>query len=169
MAKTIQVSAHFDKSSLTPYAKRLIGLAMYRRGKNFIAAGILLEQKGGDQYAVLHLLCQGCEIALKGILLILDYEKFEPKLRDYGHDLVRLARDVNKAFSTKPTSTSVMSELSALNNFYRQHLLRYAGAQDIFIDPASIKRGKVMRRIAAVTRLAERVLSKVTKDEHTAV
>jgi hypothetical protein len=161
----VRLSATFGKSDLSPYGRQLIALAMYRRGKHFIAAGVLLEREGGDQYAVLHLLCQGIEIALKGILLILDFERFEPKLREYGHDIAKVAQDVNRVFRVKSLSPSLTSELNALNKFYRQHLLRYAGMQDIFIDPASFKRGQVIRRIAAVIRLTDRILSEGCKDE----
>lgn len=136
----ISLSAHFGKSDLSAHSRRLIALAMYQREKNFIAAGILLERNGGDTYAVLHLLCQGIEVALKGILLISDFERFAPKLRTYGHDIAKLARETHGAFPVKPLSPSVTSELSALNKFYRRHLLRYAGMQDILIDPTSLKK-----------------------------
>jgi hypothetical protein len=72
------------------HGRRLIAASMYQKGKHFVLAALLLRQKGGYEYVVLHLLCQGIEITLKALLLSADYDTHRPKLRSYGHDLLRL-------------------------------------------------------------------------------
>jgi hypothetical protein len=77
----------------TEFTNRQIALAMYGKGKSFIKAGVLLDQRDGEGYVVLYLLCQGIEIVLKAILLMKDYDTHYPKMtrRGYGHNLEKLA------------------------------------------------------------------------------
>ena len=111
-------------------------------------------------YVVLQLLCQGIEIVLKGLLLLKDYDRYESSLKQLGHNLHKIALEAVSAYSTKPLHPDLDQELSALNNLYSKHLLRYGVLPDIFIDPRSIAREKVVRRIAAVIKLAERGLER---------
>ena len=52
------------------------------------------------------------------------------------------------------------SELERLSAFYAKHLLRYGNGHDLLVSPGSIRRERVLRRIAAVIRLADRELSR---------
>ncbi|MBB4429114.1 hypothetical protein GGD66_007714 [Bradyrhizobium sp. CIR48] len=157
----MKASVTFTKENATKHGKRLMALALYRRGKSFIGAAVLLErQLGADRYVVLHLLCQGAEIILKALLLLLDYEKYIKQQRRHGHDLNRVVAVAIKAFGLHPMRPNLAQEVQALNNFYSRHLLRYDGLHDILIDPASIESNRVFRRIVAVLRIAERELTK---------
>jgi hypothetical protein len=145
----------------TDYAKRLAATAMYRKGKSFLGAAILLKRNGGDEYVVLHLICQGIEITLKGLLLFKDYEKFRPKLRKYGksgHDLLLLADDVLAVFRLRPMRAALRAELQALSSLYEGQLLRYGTFHDILVDPHTVASSLVVRRMVAAGRLAEREL-----------
>lgn len=157
----MKASVTFTKKNATEYGKRLMALALYRRGKSFIGAAVLLgQQAGADRYVVLHLLCQGVEIILKALLLLLDYEKYIKLQRRYGHDLNRVVTAAIEAFGLHPMRPKLAQEVQALNNFYSQHLLRYDGLHDILIDPASIESNRMFRRIAAVLRVTEREIAK---------
>lgn len=154
-------SITLTKVGATTKGKRLMALALYRRGKNFIGAAVLLErQQGADRYVVLHLLCQGIEIVLKALLLLLDYEKYIKQQRRHGHDLNRVVATSIAAFGLHPMRLKLAQELQELNNYYSQHLLRYDGLHDIFIDPASIACRRTFGRILAVIRVTEREIAK---------
>jgi hypothetical protein len=60
-------------TTLSRDGKQEIAAAMYVKGKNFLGAAMLLRQKGGYEYVVLHLMCQGIEITLKAFLLFKDH------------------------------------------------------------------------------------------------
>jgi hypothetical protein len=139
--------------------KRAIARAMYARGTNFLGGSILLARAGGYHYVVLHLLCQGIECMLKGILLFADYDKHEPKLRsEYRHDLEELVAVVVAQFGRKPLRGRLSMELGQLSNLYQRHLLRYGTTRDIFIDPDSVRYERVLRRAIAIVRLVGRQL-----------
>jgi hypothetical protein len=144
--------------------KRQIGLSMYVKGKVFIGASILLRRQDDSEpmdYVALHLLCQGVEITLKGLLLLLDYDRFKPRLRSpLGHDLRKVAEEALAAHGLKAPAGALADELAALSNLYSQHLMRYGTAYDILVDPRTIPRHRVLRRIGAVIRLAERELKR---------
>jgi hypothetical protein len=72
---------------LTTHGRQFIASALYSKGRSFVRAAVLLQKHGGDQYVVLHLLCQGIEIILKALLLFLDYKKYSKLQRKFGHDL----------------------------------------------------------------------------------
>jgi len=151
----------FTKKDATEHGKRLMALALYRRGKSFIGAAVLLErQPGADKYVVLHLLCQGVEIILKALLLLLDYEKYIEQQRRHGHDLNRVVAVATNAFGLRPMRPKLTQEVQALNSFYSRHLLRYDGLHDILVDPICIESNRMFRRIAAVLRLSEREIAK---------
>lgn len=129
---------------------------MYAKGKAFLGAAILLRQKGGDEFVVLHLLCQGIEITLKGLLLFIDYDKHKPKLRRIGHKLLSASEAAAKAAGLSPLKRDIRVELEVLSSLYSQHLLRYGSGYDIFVNPDSIPSKRVLHRMVAVLRLAER-------------
>jgi hypothetical protein len=142
--------------TMTPYAKALVAQAMAQKGRAFIGAALLVQQKGGNASVVLHLLCQGIEIFLKAVLLAKDYDTYKPRLRSLGHNLVKGAAAVRRATGLHVFSHGALVELQVLNGFYSQHLLRYASNFDIFVDPASIPHTRVVRHTLALLRHAER-------------
>ena len=79
-----KISSSITQGVWTDYAKQWVAASMYSKGKNFLGAALLRRQNAGYEYVVLHLICQGAEITLKGLLLFKDFEKYKPKLRKYG-------------------------------------------------------------------------------------
>ena len=141
--------------SPTLHAKKLIAQSMYQKGLHFIGASTLLEEKVGYRGVVLHLLCQGIEITLKGLLLFSNYDKYQPKLaKPIGHNLEKLVNVTLLEFGLKPLKKDTTTELRTLNSFYSKHLLRYGTTIDIIIDPNSIAYQHTLNRIAATIRLA---------------
>lgn len=129
---------------------------MYEEGKHFVGAALLVRQHGGSEAVVLHLFCQGVEIALKGLLLVADYDKFRSQLRKpLGHNLEHLVKAVSEV-ATIGHRSGVLAELAALNKLYSTHRLRYASGYRILVDPATIPHRQVLRRFAAAIRLVER-------------
>ncbi len=154
------VRASASKGQLTTYSKRKVAESMYAKGKNFISAALLLRKRGGYEYVVLHLLCQGVEIVLKAMLLFRDYDKYMPKLqKHFGHKLEKLAAKVLKEFDLKPLRKDVATELKRLNSLYSSQLLRYGSFHDVLVDPSSIASRLVLRKIGAAVRLGERSLA----------
>ncbi len=145
---------------ITAYGKRLVAECMYAKGKSFIGAAILLRQESGYEYGVLYLLCQGIEIILKALLLLRAYDKYKPRLKKpYGHDLETLVAAVVAEFKLHPLRSRPATELHALNSLYGNHLLRYGSFYDVLVNPVTISGGRVLLRMAAVLRLAERHLA----------
>jgi hypothetical protein len=146
----------------TQYTKRLMAQQLYHTGKHFIAAALLLRQhgrqqrSGGDEYVVLHLLCQGIEIVVKALLLYRDFDKYNRLIKRYGHNLVRITTEALTLFQLHPLRKNLADELSALNNMYMEHRLRYGLLDRFFIEPMSIPSDLVLRHAGAVVRLAER-------------
>ena len=145
--------------ALTIYAKNQVARAMLHRGYNFLGAAVLLEQNGGYQYVVLHLICQSLEIILKALLLLKNYDKYLPLLptRRLRHDLVELATIVSSEYSLRVLRSPLREELSNLNALYKTHFLRYADFRDI-IPPKDIHYTRVLYRILACQRLVARQL-----------
>ena len=141
---------------LTTHGKRLVAESMYAKGKDFLGAAILLRRKKGYEYVVLHLLCQGIEVSLKGLLLIADYDKFNPQLKNLGHNLVKAVEAASKVAGIKPLRPSVRAELETLSKLYSDHLLRYGSGYDILVNPTTISGNLVLHRMAAVLRIVER-------------
>ena len=137
---------------------------MYGKGKAFVGAAILVGRQAPSEqtdYVVLHLLCQGFEATLKGLLLLRDYDRFIGRLRKpIGHNLIALANEVTTAYGLRPVRPTLLAELSTISQLYSRHLLRYGSGYDILVDPRTIPRERVFRRLAAVVRLAERELKR---------
>lgn len=146
---------------LTIHGKRMVAESMYMKGKSFLAAAILLRQRGGYEYVVLHLLCQGIEILLKALLLFKNYDYYRGRLRKpLGHDLKKLVKAASTEFGLQPMSNTLNLEIEALNTLYLKHLLRYGTVYDVLVNPETIASDLALRRIAAVIRLADRYIMK---------
>ena len=129
---------------------------MSQKGRAFIGAALLLRQRGGYEYPVLHLLCQGIEVLGKGHLLSIDYQAHMPKLKSYGHNLIRLAEVVEQVSNLSILKPLVRSELDVLSKLYSKHLLRYGSGYDVLVDPTTIPSDRVLRRLAAIFRVQGR-------------
>ena len=148
----------------TPHAKRLRARFMFGRGQNFLAAAVLLERHGGDGFAVLYLLCQGVEVVLKALLIMRDYEKHKPRLKKFGHNLSKLADATRLEFGLNALRPPLKAELDALNRLYANaavYPLRYASFLDLLVDPSTVPRALVARRMAAIFRLTARELARL--------
>ncbi len=121
---------------------------------------MLLRKKGGYEYVVLHLFCQGVEITLKALLLFRDYDNYNSNLKKkYGHDLELVTKEVLDCFILKKLEVGSASELKALNELYKNHLLRYASLHDVLVDPKTIPHELLLKKVIAGIRLADRHLS----------
>ena len=156
MATTFTFTSSGGGMMMTAYAKRIVAQAMYQKGKAFISAALLVNQKHGNAFVVLHLLCQGIEILLKALLLVKDYDFYKPRLKNLGHNLVKTAAAVRTATGLHVFMRGALTELQTVNTYYSQHLLRYASNFDIFIDPTSIPHARVIRHTLALVRHIER-------------
>jgi hypothetical protein len=151
------------KASLSPsrYGKRRMAASMFTKGKDFVRAAILLQRHGGFEYVVLHLLCQGIEASLKGLLLLSDYDRHISRLkRPLHHNLVLVTSETLAAYGLKPMRADIKKELTELGKLYSENLLRYGSAHDLLVDPQTIAKEKVLRRFAAAIRFADRELAK---------
>lgn len=145
----------------TIYGKRVMARQLYQKGRHFIGAALLLRDREGDEYVVLHLLCQGIEIIVKALLLLRNFAKYQPILQTkYGHKLMRLASDALVEFKLNPLQAALSTELRELDRMYAKHILRYSLLATVFIDPKTIPSRLVLRRAAAVLRLADRELAR---------
>jgi len=144
-------------SKLSLYSKKKIAHAWFHRGTNFLLAAKLLEEKGGYHYVVLHLICQGLEIIIKSLLLMQNYDKYKPKLKGMGHDLIKSVEELNEfVVKTMKIDDDTIRELEKLNGFYRQHYLRYGNLLDIFKDPKTIPSDLVMKYAFKLVRFGKR-------------
>jgi HEPN domain-containing protein len=141
---------------LSIHGKRMVAAAWYARGNSFLAAAVLLRQRGGYEYVVLHLICQGVEITLKALLLFANYDRYRGRLKTFGHNLVNLAHAASQEFRVKPMSKALATELEALNSLYAKHLLRYGSSIDILVKPETIASALTLRKMVAVMRLSDR-------------
>ena len=142
-------------AGLTIHGKRMIAESMYAEGKAFLGAAALLRRNGGYEYVVLHLLCQGIEIVLKGLLLKIDYDLYKPQLKKFGHNLLKVTDSAIKAAGLLSLRPNIRAEMETLNKLYSQHLLRYGSGYDLLVNPSTIASRLVLRRIAALLRLIE--------------
>jgi hypothetical protein len=156
MAKS-KPKTELGKAHLTDYGKRAIARMMYDRGRGFAgAAGLLSKQKVGHDYVVLHLLCQGMEIVLKAILLRVDFDHYQPRLRGFGHDLAGLAVAVTMAAKRKPLRDSLVAELKVVSDLYKAHHLRYAGRFDMFVHPDTVPTRRITLAFIALGAFVDR-------------
>lgn len=155
--------ANPGKLTATPHLKRRAARALYGKGEQFIIAALLLREKKGNEYVVLHLLCQGIEIVLKALLLLRDFDKYKPLILEfrYRHNLMQLVSLALTEYKLHPLRPAVLSELDNLNGFYKSHLLRYESVFDVVVDPISIPSAHALRWACVVMRLARRELRRL--------
>jgi predicted transcriptional regulator len=142
---------------LTPYAKRRFAIATYEKGRAFLFAALLLREKThseAQEYVIRHLVCQGVELISKATLLFVNYDKYMPLMeRHFRHNIRMTADEALAVTKQKPLSHLLAKQLDQLSHFYSQHLLRYGGLQDIFINPDSLTYELIVHRACAGFRL----------------
>jgi hypothetical protein len=144
-------------SQLTPHSKKQVAHCMFHKGKNFLWAAKLLEENGGYHYVVLHLLCQGFELIIKGLLLMQNYDTYMPKLKSMGHNLIKGVKELNEfVVKSLKIDEDTMNELGKLNVFYRKHILRYGNLSDLLIDSKTISSDLVMKYALKLVRFGNR-------------
>lgn len=151
-------------TNMTLHSKRIVAEHMIVRGEQFVGAALLLKQRTNYGMVVHHLICQGLEVFLRGVLLRENYNKYNPLMRfdrktkvGFGHDLVKLVAAACDEFELKHPRASVAAQLTLLSSLYSQHVLRYAGAFDVIFGHEYISSSLVLRKLAASVRLARRV------------
>ena len=137
---------------LTTAGKEMISKSMYMRGRQFLLAALLLNERVGKNYVYLHIICQGIEISLKSALLFKDYDKYKPQLKPLNHDLKKVLEAYLLEYEIKRIDKRIYNEISELNIFYEKHRLRYASSVDILIDPKSIKSNWTMKFITRLIK-----------------
>ena len=142
--------------AMTSYAKRLTAQLYYKKGCHFVAAAILLDQNDGDLYVVLQLLCQGLEIMAKALLLLKNFDKYQPLVEKYRHRLYPLVSDALAEFKLNRLRPHTSAELENLSKMYSGHVFRYNRLACVLIDPKSISFKLTLRRTGAGIRLADR-------------
>jgi hypothetical protein len=153
-------AASSRNTSLSNVGKREIAKSMFGKGCAFLGAYILLRQKDKSEpteYVALQNLCQSVEVVLKSLLLLKDYDAFQPQFGNkngFGHDLMKLANAVNREYSRHSLSKKSATQLELLNKFYSSHRLRYGNGLDLFIAPETIERKRVVRLLAHVIKIA---------------
>ena len=157
---------------ITKFAEEWLTRVLFEKGLGFLGAGQLLEPYCADEpirYVRLHLLSQGIELILKSALLAKDFRKYEPKsskpfgdylAKRFGHHLIKIAEAAEMEFGLSAMRPGLRTELGELERLYGRHHLRYAGLNDIFIDPASIGVRHVLCRVNALVRLMNREFEK---------
>jgi hypothetical protein len=154
------VSSLSGTAKLTRHGKLAIAQSMFGKGCAFSASYVLLlkvDRSEPTEYVALHNLCQSIEIVLKSCLLFRDYDRFKPhfgKRGGYNHDLIKLSNDTLSEFSLHKISDKSSQELKQLNDFYRNHHLRYGSGVDLFIAPSNIERLRIFRLLKRVIKLA---------------
>ena len=139
---------------LAPEGKRMVAETMYAKGQAFVIAAALLRRNAGYEYAVLHLLCQGVEVALKGLLLLRNYDRYRPRLvKPLGHHLMAIANAATAEFGLHPLRPALRAELATLATLYSRHWLRYGSGYDLLVSASTIPSQCLFRRTAAVFRL----------------
>jgi len=143
------------------YTKEIVAKLMLSRGHSFLVSAILLNRHGGSHEVELYNICQGIEVTLKGFLLLKNYNKYKPllpKLKYFGHDLVKLSDAATQEYGLKPLASESKKELDELNIYYTNHYLRYSGAHDLLFPSTDLEYGAVVKRLFAAIKLTNRKL-----------
>jgi hypothetical protein len=106
LAASAQVVTTGVLLALADGGNRRVSVSMYLKGRAFVGAAILLNphaESDDMEYVVLHLLCQGIEVVLKGPLLFKDYDNYTGRLKNsLGHNLCKIAAEASLAYGLNP-------------------------------------------------------------------
>ena len=149
--------------TLSNYGKLYTANTEFEKGVAFLASAAFLKKNAisePQQYVALHLFAQGIELILKGALYGKNYDLHKKNGRRIGHRLDKLYNLAEQEFGFRPLSPQASEQLTMLSNLYYNHVLRYAGIQDIFISPASIDVSLVEQKVQPALRLGRREFRK---------
>lgn len=139
------------KVTFSVYGKREIAKSTYHKGRAFILASILLDREENNHHFVcLHLLCQGLELLYKGTLLLKDFDRFKPKIRGFGHNLITLYDCWSEEYNFSRKNKQYYRELTILNGFFSNHLFRYGNITDILMGNNKFKTTYTLRHAMAL-------------------
>lgn len=156
-----------DDLPISKFGQDFLARTEFDKGLGFLmASGLLVPLcvNEATHYVRLHLICQGIELILKSALLAKDFAEYRPRLsnpKQFGHNLIKTAEAAEKEFGFSPTRAVVREELIELARLYSNHSLRYAGLNDIFINPTSIRFKKVLRRTTALVKVMNREFTRI--------
>lgn len=142
----LPIDKHTEGSGWTDHSRHLIAMEWFKKGLNFYYAAAQLHRIGGNSYVSLSLLCQAIEICGKSYLLHINFSHYEPQLRRFSHDLVKLAEAVQKEAGVKFLTSHLAKELKTLSRLYSNQNLRYASGYDLLVDGATIPAALVEQR-----------------------
>ena len=148
-----------DRPKLAAYGRRIAAKATYEKGRAFVNAAMLIRPRAGYEHVFLHLLCQGVEALLKGLLLAIDHSRFNSNLTQL-EDLAPLAQEAAAAAGLKSPRPTLLAELERLSDLYSAHIPRYGTTYDLVVKPSSVQSDRVLRRIVALMRFVDRGASK---------
>ena len=154
----VTVRIDLRKAKAAKAGQKMIAQHLFDKGKSFIAAAVLLDQKKGSNDVVLHLICQGLEIIQKALLLAKDYGRFEPMLKKWRHDLVLAADQLQSAYGFNPIDESDRADLEEINVYYCQHLLRYSEIRNFIGGTQHLSGEKALRRAVSLLEIGDKCL-----------
>jgi len=134
---------------------------MYQKGKDFILAAMLLNQKNRFNYVYRHLICQELENILKSLLLFKDFKRFKPLLkprRELGHDLEKIVLCWSKELNGNRINVKLLNEIKTPNIFYKNHRLRYGSIADLLFD---LRKSKVKSTMKFIHKIIIKVNKKL--------
>ena len=154
---------HTNRMPLSEYTKRVVAQKWMFRGAAFLeAANLLAEQTQVSEDILmvkLHLLCQGIELFLKGLLLDKDYNLYYPKLKAFGHRLDLLADEVIKINNAPTMKTELRREFLILAQWYSRHWARFESGLGFVAMSGAPPYIRTLRRMLAVARVSRHSLT----------
>lgn len=134
---------------------------MYQKGKEFLAAALLIKSKGSFTHVPTHLVCLAVELILKSLLLFRDYKKYKPllpKRNAFGHDLVALALEWKTELNRNRINAQFLEELKLLHEYYINKGLRYGSLVDVFMAADSIKTKETLKQLQRIVLKTDKIL-----------
>jgi hypothetical protein len=140
--KEFKTEAKINDRKLTREGKELRANQFLNWGQKFYGAAILLRQNNYDGVVTKHLVCQSLEILLKGILLKIDFDKYNnnKNLKKIGHDLEECLKyyKEHQNIIGVIVDNNIEQQIKEINFYYKKHFLRYASIFSLFIPLENI-------------------------------
>ncbi len=143
------------KAHLTKSGKDLRNKIMFRKGKSFIKAALLLRKSHDCETVASHLLLQGLEVILKSLLLHKGTTMQE--IKKIGHDLLKLI-NTDHLRNIFHFEDELISEIKVINVLYKKHHLRYGSGIDLIIDLKISKAELFFKKLIEIIKYSEEQL-----------
>ena len=144
--------------TLSHHASQFAATEWAQRGKEFLAAALLLQQQTGNTAVVAHLIGQAIELLGKSYLLWVDPDISEKCIKDIGHDLVKLVDAVAIHLDSRLITDEFRHQVVGLNELFLRHALRYPGVLEFVMAPPTPPNCEpLMRHLYFFLRLAKRL------------